>query len=71
LDVLGAPEITQDPAPQTVDFGGTVTFTGAAAGATPLTYQWYYGTTPLTNGTGVSGATSTTLTLTNVDFADA
>jgi uncharacterized delta-60 repeat protein len=71
LDVLGVPEITQDPAPQTVDFGGTATFTGAATGATPLTYQWYYGTTALTNGTGVSGATSATLTLTNVDFADA
>lgn len=71
LDVLGAPEITQDPVAQTVDFGGTATFTGAAAGATPLTYQWYYGSTALTNGTGVSGATSATLTLTNIDFNDA
>ena len=71
LDVLGAPEITLDPAPQTVDFGGTATFTGAATGATTLIYQWYYGTTALANGTGISGATSATLTLTNVDFADA
>lgn len=71
LDVLGVPEITQDPAPQTVDFGGTATFTGAASGATPITYQWYYGTTALTNGTGVSGATTNSLTLTNIDFNDA
>jgi uncharacterized delta-60 repeat protein len=71
LDVLGAPEITQDPVAQTVDFGGTVTFTGAATGATTLTYQWYYGTTALTNGTGVSGATTNTLNLTNIDFNDA
>lgn len=71
LDVLGAPEITQDPVAQTVDFGGYAMFIGAATGATPLTYQWYYGTTALTNGTGVSGATSATLTLTNIDFNDA
>ncbi len=71
IDVLGAPEITQDPVAQTVDFGGTATFTGTASGATPLTYQWYYGTTPLANGTGVSGASSATLTLTNIDFNDA
>jgi uncharacterized delta-60 repeat protein len=71
LDVLGIPEITQDPVAQTVDFGDTTTFTGAATGATPLTYQWYYGTTALVNGTGVSGATTNTLTLTNIDFNDA
>lgn len=71
LDVLGAPEITQDPVAQTVDFGGYAVFIGAATGATPLNYQWYYGTTALTNGPGVSGATTNTLTLTNIDFNDA
>ncbi|MEQ1749642.1 MAG: immunoglobulin domain-containing protein, partial [Prosthecobacter sp.] len=71
LDVLGVPEITQDPTAQTVDFGGSVILTGAAAGATLLTYRWYYGTTPLTNGTGVAGATTDTLILTNIDFNDA
>lgn len=71
LEVLGAPEITQDPVAQSVDFGGSATFTGAATGATPLSYQWFYNDTALSNGTGVSGATSDTLTLTNIDFNDA
>jgi uncharacterized delta-60 repeat protein len=71
LDVLGVPEITQDPVAQTVDFGSSATLTGTATGATPLAYQWYYGTTALVNGTGVSGATTNTLTLTNIDFNDA
>ena len=71
LEVLGAPEITQDPVAQTVDFGGSATFTGAATGATPLSYQWFYNDTALSNGTGVSGATSDTLILTNIDFNDA
>jgi hypothetical protein len=36
-----------------------------------LTYQWRRNLVPLTNGPGVSGATSPTLTLTNVCTADA
>lgn len=71
LDVLGAPEITLDPVSTTVDFGGTVTLTGAATGASTLTYEWRYNGNPLSNGTGVSGATTDTLVLTNVDFNDA
>jgi uncharacterized delta-60 repeat protein len=71
LEVLGAPEITLDPVAQSVDFGSSATFTGAAVGATPLSYQWFYNDTALSNGTGVSGATSDTLTLTNIDFNDA
>lgn len=71
LEVLGAPEITLDPVAQSVDFGGSATFTGAAVGATPLSYQWFYNDTALSNGAGVSGATSDTLTLTNIDFNDA
>ncbi len=34
------PKITQQPASQTADAGGTVTFTAAATGEEPLTYQW-------------------------------
>ncbi len=46
--------------------GATATFTVVAYGSQPLNYQWYYNTnTPLT------GATSPTLTLTNVQPGDA
>ena len=50
-------------------------FTVAASGTAPLAYQWQKlnGTTwtNLANGSGVSGATTATLTLTAVDAADA
>jgi hypothetical protein len=50
------PTFTLQPEPQTVAVGQTATFTVAATGATPLTYQWQ------SNGTAISGATSTTYT---------
>ncbi|HEX3626985.1 MAG TPA: SBBP repeat-containing protein [Verrucomicrobiae bacterium] len=63
--------ITDDPTNQTVGAGSTVSFSVAAAGA-PLFYQWSNSVTGafLTNGTGVSGATSSTLILTNVQTSD-
>jgi hypothetical protein len=49
----GAPTITSNPASQTVTAGQSVTFSVAATGAGPLSYQW------LLNGAPVSGSTST------------
>lgn len=72
LDVLGAPEITQDPvASASAELGGSITLTAAAAGATPLTYQWYNGSTALANGANIAGATSASLTLSNLALTDA
>ena len=51
-----APSITTQPASQTVTAGQTATFTVAATGTAPLTYQWKM------NGTAVSGATSSSYT---------
>ncbi|MFC4509968.1 immunoglobulin domain-containing protein [Flavobacterium buctense] len=44
--------------------GTTATFTATVSSATPVTYQWFKNGSPLTNGTGISGATTATLTLT-------
>ena len=55
-----APIITTQPATQTAPVGSTVTFTVSALGTAPLSYQWRL------NGTHLSGATGTTLTLANV-----
>ena len=52
-----APVITTQPASVTVTAPTAATFTVAASGATPLTYQWRR------NGTNISGATSATYTL--------
>lgn len=69
-----APVITQQPADATVSTGGTATFTVAASGS-GLAYQWQKlvgsAWTSLTNGGRVSGATSTTLTITTAAAGDA
>ncbi|MEW6302150.1 MAG: immunoglobulin domain-containing protein [Verrucomicrobiota bacterium] len=51
----GALRITTQPRSQTVLAGASVTFTVAAAGAEPLSYQWQF------NGAAISGATGPSL----------
>ena len=60
-----APSIITQPASQTVLAGSSVTFTVTAAGTAPLGYQWLFG------GTNIAGATGASLTLTNVQPAQA
>jgi len=60
-----APAITTPPASQTVTAGGTATFSVIATGTTPFSYQWKAGSTD------IAGATSATLTLANVQAANA
>jgi len=54
------PAITAQPQNQTVAQGGTATFSVGASAANPLTYQWFK------DGVALTGATSTTLALTNI-----
>lgn len=58
------PIITNTPASQTVFIGDPVTFRVGAAGAAPLSYQWFRGGTPL------SGATSGELIFTTAAADD-
>lgn len=60
-----APAITTNPQSQTVTAGASVTFTAAASGTPAPTFQWKKGTSNIT------GATSSTLTLSNIQLADA
>ena len=60
----GAPSITLHPQPQTASVGGSATFTVAASGAQPLSYQWQR------NAADIPGATSTSYTINNVQAAD-
>ncbi|MBI2496797.1 MAG: immunoglobulin domain-containing protein, partial [Opitutae bacterium] len=60
-----APSITTQPTSQTVTAGGSASFTVAASGTPAPTYQWQKG------GVNIAGATSTTLTLSNVQSGDA
>jgi hypothetical protein len=66
LTVSGtAPSITTQPQSQTVTVGSNVTFSAAASGTPAPTYQWSKG------GTAIAGATGASLTLSNVQTADA
>ncbi len=79
------PFITANPGNATANYGGQATFRASASTAqATMSYQWYFGSTPLTNGvqadgSTVSGATgtvtgaglSTTLTVSNVTYLEA
>ncbi len=60
-----APFITLQPQSQTNAVGGTASFSVGASGTAPLSYRWSW------NGTNLVGATNATLTLNNVQLAQA
>jgi uncharacterized repeat protein (TIGR01451 family) len=60
ISVYVPPSITSQPTNQTTSVGGSATFSVNATGSTPLTYQWTFG------GSAIAGATTSTLTLANV-----
>lgn len=60
-----SPFFISQPVSQTADSGDNITFTSLAGGSSPISYQWYK------NGVIISGATSSSLQLTNVDAGDA
>src|SRR6185436_3083683 len=73
LTVLNAAPViwTQPVLPATPSCnGGSVSFTVAATGS-GLTYQWYKGINPLSNGGNITGATAVTLTISSLSSSDA
>lgn len=65
-----APTVTADPASITRAPGATATFSVAATGGTPMTYEWRRNGTPVVNDARISGATTSTLTITGVNCID-
>jgi hypothetical protein len=65
LESDGRPALTVQPAGQVATAGGTVQLLAMAAGLQPLCYQWQW------NGTNIADATNATLSLTNVQSAQA
>ena len=65
------PIVALQPTNRTVVAPATVTFTAFGVGSAPLSYQWFFNDTLLTNGNGVSGATTTNLTIANTSTARA
>ena len=65
LTVMQPPAFTLQPQSQIITAGSNVTFSVAASGSSPLFLQW------TRNGTNLPNATNATLTLTNVQIAQA
>jgi hypothetical protein len=63
-DVPQAPQITTQPAAQSVGVGETATFNVIATGTAPLAYQWQR------NGTAISGATAAGYTIPAAESTD-
>lgn len=59
------PSFFLNPSSQSLLLGTNVTFTSAADGDSPITYQWYFGANI------ISGATNTSLVLSNIQLTNA
>ena len=66
-----APSITTQPQSRSVLAGSNAVFTVFASGSPTLVYQWSFNGTNLANSARIDGATSTTLTVSNLVAADA
>lgn len=64
LQVTVPPEITAQPSDQTVNLGGTFSFSVSATGSPAPAFQWYHNDNP------ISGATTSTYTKGNAQLAD-
>ena len=65
------PRLDTQPVSRDVLAGSTVSFSLAASGSAPLSYQWRKGGANLADGGRLSGATGTLLAVTAVDTSDA
>jgi len=69
--IYAPPAITNQPQSVVATAYERVSFTVGAAGYYPLSYQWSLNGAPIANdGTNISGATSNTLTISNVEQAN-
>jgi len=65
--VVGLPPVfSAQPASLTILSGSNALFSAVVSGSSPLVYQWRKNGTNLANGTGISGATNASLTLSNI-----
>ena len=71
LTVVLPPVITQQPQSQSVASYNSASFTVAATGTGPLSYQWRKGGTNLVDGGNVTGSTTTNLNLASISLSDA
>src|SRR5436853_2306736 len=66
-----SPSISTQPQSQNVFIHSNAVFTVVASGSPTLVYQWWFNGLNLSNNLQISGATSTTLTVSNVNAGNA
>jgi hypothetical protein len=71
LTVLVRPKFYAQPASATNALGGTAQISAMVAGTLPLTFQWYFDGVALTNSTRISGASSNSLSVSQLQTNDA
>ena len=64
--ITSPPQITVQPASQSLLVGGTAVFSVTAVGDLPLSYQWLENGTNLTDGGQISGSATSALTISNL-----
>ncbi|MDH7502794.1 MAG: immunoglobulin domain-containing protein, partial [Verrucomicrobiota bacterium] len=67
---IGAPVVLEHPLSLTTAVGGTATFYVSYSGSQPISCQWRKNGIPLSDSSRISGVTSATLTIHNVQPAD-
>jgi hypothetical protein len=67
---FGTPLVIQSPTNTIVAVGNTAVLVGSATGLAPLSYQWYFNGSVLTNGARISGTDLSTLVISNAQVAD-
>jgi uncharacterized delta-60 repeat protein len=67
----GLPYLVRHPESRTELYGSAARFSASAKSGTALSYQWFKDGVPLQDGDRVSGAVTSTLTLSNLAGADA
>jgi hypothetical protein len=70
LTVIDPPVIASQPSSLTVTQTQTAVFTVGVSGTVPFGYQWKKGTTALSDGGSISGASTATLTIGNAQASD-
>jgi subtilase family serine protease len=66
LNVIAPPTITMQPANEAVLQGAPASFSVSATGGLPLSYQWQFNGTNLSDGGDISGSLTTNLVITGV-----
>jgi hypothetical protein len=66
------PLITQEPQPVAIGLGATASLTVKAAGSATLLYQWYQGSSKISDAAGnISGSSTASLTIANAKVSNA